>query len=217
MKYYAEFETDKIIRETYFPDLTFKGTIVEVGGATPEFLSMSKHFKDNGWRAVVIEPNPKFVEEHKTVNNEVYQYACSDENKFGEFTIVEQQVNAYGGVVTDHSFSSIAIKESYLTKTNLSLSDLKTKKIQVEIRRLDSILQDLNIDTVDILSIDVEGWELDVMLGLDTEKINCKLIVVENFLNDIEYNNYFEKIGYVLKQEINYNQIYVKKDVLFTI
>ena len=55
------------------------------------------------------------------------------------------------------------------------------------------------------------------MLGLDTEKINCKLIVVENFLNDIEYNNYFEKIGYVLKQEINYNQIYVKKDVLFTI
>ena len=51
----------------------------------------------------------------------------------------------------------------------------------------------------------------------DTEKINCKLIVVENFLNDIEYNNYFEKIGYVLKQEINYNQIYVKKDVLFTI
>jgi FkbM family methyltransferase len=138
-------------------------------------------------------------------------------NKFGEFTIVEQQVNAYGGVVTDHSFSSIAIKESYLTKTNLSLSDLKTKKIQVEIRRLDSILQDLNIDTVDILSIDVEGWELDVMLGLDTEKINCKLIVVENFLNDIEYNNYFEKIGYVLKQEINYNQIYVKKDVLFTI
>ena len=104
-----------------------------------------------------------------------------------------------------------------MTKTNLSLSDLKTKKIQVEIRRLDSILQDLNIDTVDILSIDVEGWELDVMLGLDTEKINCKLIVVENFLNDIEYNNYFEKIGYVLKQEINYNQIYVKKDVLFTI
>ena len=30
-------------------------------------------------------------------------------------------------------------------------------------------------------------------------------------INDIEYNNYFEKIGYVLKQEINYNQIYIKK------
>ena len=45
MNYYAELNTDKVIRENYFPDFEYKGIIVEVGGATPDFLSMSKHFK----------------------------------------------------------------------------------------------------------------------------------------------------------------------------
>lgn len=95
MKYYAEFDTDKIIREKYFPNYDYKGLIIEVGGATPEFLSMSKHFKDNGWRTIIIEPNPTFAQQHIEIGNEVYQFACSYEDKDGEFTIVEQQVSLW--------------------------------------------------------------------------------------------------------------------------
>lgn len=211
MKYYAEFDTDKIIREKYFPNYDYKGLIIEVGGGTPEFLSISKHFKDNGWRTIIIEPNPTFVNQHIESGNEVYQFACSNEDKDGEFTIVEQQVNAYGGVVTDHSFSSIDVKESYLRKTNFNLTNLNSKKIDVKIRKLDSILKDINVNKVDILSIDVEGWEIEVMEGLNTKNIDCKLIVVENFLNDESYKNYFESIGYYLSESIQYNQIYLKK------
>ena len=125
MKFYAEFDTDKIIREKYFSNYDYKGLIVEVGGATPEFLSMSKHFKDNGWRSIIIEPNPSFVKQHKNVGNEVYEFACSYEDKDGEFTIVHQEVNAYGGTVTDHSFSSIDVKENYIKHTNFILTEKK--------------------------------------------------------------------------------------------
>lgn len=211
MKFYAEFDTDKIIREKYFSDYNYKGLIVEVGGATPEFLSMSKHFKDNGWRSIIIEPNPTFVKEHKKVGNEVYEYACSYEDKDGEFTIVHQKTNAYGGIVTDHSFSSIEVKESYITQTNFKLTEQNSKKIKVKIKKLNTILNELNINKVDILSIDVEGWEIEVMKGLDTKKIDCNVIVVENFLNDNSYKDYFESIGYFLNDVINYNQIYIKK------
>ena len=211
MKFYAEFNTDKIIREKYFSDYDYKGVIVEVGGATPEFLSMSKHFKDNGWRSIIIEPNPTFVEQHKEVGNEVYEFACSYEDRDGEFTIVHQEVEAYGGVVTDHSFSSIDVKENYLNHTNFILTEENSKKIKVKIKKLDTILGDLKINKVDILSIDVEGWEIEVMRGLNTEIIDCKLIVVENFLNDDSYKKYFESIGYYLSEIIDYNHIYVKK------
>jgi FkbM family methyltransferase len=211
MNFYAEFSTDKIIREKYFPDYEYKGTIVEVGGATPEFLSMSKHFKDNGWRSIIIEPNPNFVKQHKEVGNEVYEYACSYEDRDGEFTIVEQHVNAYGGVVTDHSFSSINVKQSYLEKTNFNLTDLNTKIIKVKIKKLDTILSEINVNKIDILSIDVEGWEIEVMKGIDTKNIDCKMVVVENFLDDKSYVDYFESIGYFLSENINYNQIYLKK------
>ena len=210
MKYYAEFDTDKILRETFCPDFNYKGIIVEVGGGTPDFLSMSKHFKDTGWRAIIIEPNPKFVEDHKKHNNEVYQYACSYENRIGEFTIVQQNVEAYGGKVTDHSFSSISLKEEYLKETNVNPNNLNIKKISVEIKRLDDILSDISVKDIDILSIDVEGWELEVMMGIDLNKINCNIIVVENFLNDKKYNEYFESLGYKLTRQIKYNQIYTK-------
>ena len=211
MNFYAEFNTDKIIREKYFSDYNYNGLIVEVGGATPEFLSMSKHFKDNGWRSIIIEPNPNFAEQHREVGNEVYEFACSYEERDGEFTIVHQEVNAYGGIVTDHSFSSIDVKENYLTHTNFILTEENTKKINVKIKKLDTILGELNINKVDILSIDVEGWEIEVMKGLNTKNIDCKLIVVENFLNDDSYKNYFESIGYYLSDVIEYNQIYIKK------
>ena len=211
MEFYAEFDTDKIIREKYFSDYDYKGLIVEVGGATPEFLSMSKHFKDNGWRSIIIEPNPEFVEQHKNVGNEVYEFACSYEEKDSEFTIVHQKVNAYGGIVTDHSFSSIDVKQGYLNQSNFILTEENTTKINVKIKKLDTILGDLNISKVDILSIDVEGWEIEVMKGLNTQNIDCKLIVVENFLNDNSYNDYFESIGYHLSDIIEYNHIYIKK------
>ena len=211
MKYYAEFDTDKIIREKYFPNYDYKGLIIEVGGATPEFLSMSKHFKDNGWRTIIIEPNPTFAQQHIEIGNEVYQFACSYEDKDGEFTIVEQQVSAYGGIVTDHSFSSIEVKDSYLRKTNFNLTNSNSKKINVKIKKLDTILNEINISKIDILSIDVEGWEIEVMKGLNTENRDCKLIVVENFLDDDSYKKYFESIGYYLSDNIQYNQIYLKK------
>jgi len=211
MNYYAEFETDKIIRDKYYPDFNYKGIIVEVGGGTPEFLSMSKHFKDEGWRSVIIEPNPMFVELHKKVGNEVYQYACSFENKLNtDFTIVTQNVEAYGGIVTDHSFSAIDIKQEYLNYTNKKISDFKTKKIKIDIKRLEDILTNINITEVDILSIDTEGWEIEVMKGIDTEKINCKIIVMENFTNNKTYIEYMNSIGYRLDESIQYNQIYIK-------
>lgn len=211
MNFYAEFETDKLIREKYFPDYDYKGVIVEVGGGTPEFLSMSKHFKDNGWRAIIIEPNPTFVKQHLEAGNEVYQYACSNEDRKGDFTIVKQQVDLYGGIITDHSFSSLSIKESFLSKTGFSLDNLNKEKLEVEIRKLDTILNELNVCSVDILSIDVEGWEIEVMKGLNTQTIDCKLIVVENFTEDDSYRSYFESIGYYLDGSIQHNQIYLKK------
>ena len=42
--FFGDQNIDAIIRSRYFNDYSYKGTIVEVGGATPEYLSMSRHF-----------------------------------------------------------------------------------------------------------------------------------------------------------------------------
>lgn len=210
MTYYAEFGTEKLVREKYFPDTNYKGVMVEVGGGKPEFLSMSKHFKDSGWRAIVIEPNPIFIELHRLVGNEVYPYACSDEDCIKEFEFVKTHAPYEGGMVTFESFSSFKIKQRYLDICGFERSNMDIKTEKVQARRLDSILEELHIDSVDFISIDVEGWELEVLKGIDTEKIKCNLFVVENFTNDQSYRDYFKSLGYKLDDKIKYNEFYTK-------
>jgi len=210
MKYYAEHDLDRIIRQRYFPDFTYKGTIVEVGGATPEFISNSRHFKDNGWRTIVVEPNPTFAEMHKLAGNEIFQYACSNENLDDvDFTVVSVNV----GAITDHSFSSISVKPEYIAATGYNnLNHINQTKIKVSIRTLDYILNSINVSKVDLLSVDTEGWELEVMQGLDTKKIDCNVIVLENMLHQQSYTDYMNSIGFKLEDIIgNLNYIYIKK------
>lgn len=209
MNYYAEHNLDQIIRQRYFPDFNYKGTIVEIGGATPEFISNSKHFKDTGWRVIVVEPNPTFAEMHKLAGNEIFEIACSNENSDNvDFTIVSCNV----GNVTDHAFSSINVKPEYISGTGLtSLDHFNQTKIKVQTRTLDYILNSINVEKVDILSVDTEGWELEVMQGLNTNKIDCNVIILENMLHQQTYTDYMNSIGYKLEQIVgNLNYIYTK-------
>jgi FkbM family methyltransferase len=212
-EYFAEFETDRIIREKYFPDSNYKGTLIEVGGATPDYLSMSKHFKLNGWRTIVFEPNPKFVELHKQTDNEIYQCACSNEDADDvRFQVVNWLGNKnYGSEsITDHSFSAIRVKDSYLKKHGYSsVNDLAVTEIQVKVRRLDTILPEIKVEQIDFLSIDVEGWEIEVLEGLDLRKHRPKVVLLENYIHEESYTKYMEKYDYKLDKIIEHNYVYV--------
>jgi FkbM family methyltransferase len=207
--FYAEDGTDKAIRLKYFPDYNYKGTIVEVGAASPEYISNSRHFKINGWRAVHIEPNPAFVKQHVELNNEIYEYACGEFDADDvDFVVVSQ--NSSSGV-TDHSFSSFEIKDEYLSHPNLQhIHYLNKKKIKVKCRKLDTIIDEANIDKIDVLSVDTEGWEIEVMKGLT--KIKPSLVILENVAQLDSYTKYMSDIGYKLDHiENNLNFFYIKK------
>lgn len=137
--YHAEFETDRIIRQIYFADFSYKGLMVEVGAATPNFLSMSKHFRDSGWRCICIEPNPIYVQMHKDYGNEVYQFACSSENADNvDFQIVHKSANYEADEITDHSYSALQVKENYLNHDHLEIDSLILINIKVNVRKLDT-------------------------------------------------------------------------------
>jgi len=207
-QYFAEMNTDKIIRKSYFSNLDI-GIMVEVGGATPEYISMSRHFKLNNWRCI-IEPNPKFVEQHKNIGNEVYQCVCSNEDiDNADFEIASAHPNASNGILDDHSFSAIKVKDEY--RNTAPGLNIPITTIKVNIRKLNTILDGLLINAIDLLSIDVEGWELEVMQGFDTNKFKPKVIILENYLYKDSYVSYMKNIGYRVDKMIDYNYIFVKE------
>lgn len=197
--YYAEFQTDKFVRENFFPDFSYKGIMVEVGSGPPEFISMSKHFRDNGWRCICIEPNPKFVEQHKQLGNEIYEFACSSEEKESSFYIVDSNWKDEDNGI---SMSALEIRQFGTHK------EIK-HEIQVKVRTLNSILEELNIEKIDFLSVDTEGWEIEVMDGFNLEKYQPDIVLLECFQPKV-YNEYMNKKGYKLVKHIHFNYIYKK-------
>ena len=199
--YNAEFKTDKYIRETFFPDFEYNGTMVEVGAGPTVFYSMSKHFRDYGWRCICIDPNPKFVDEHKKNGNEIYQLAISNYEGKSEFNVVTTGMwdENYDGI----SYSGLEIK--------YEMPNYKIDKIMVEVRTLNSLLDELNVNNVDFISVDVEGLEIEVIEGSNINKFNPKVILLENYTHDPKYELFMETLGYILNIKIEYNYIFEKK------
>ena len=171
--------------------------MVEVGAGPTEYFSMSKHFRDYGWRCICIDPIPKYVNEHKKIGNEIYQFACSFEEKEDIFKMVKTSWS--DGL----SFSSLNIK--YNLPENHEIEEFPVKII-----KLDTLLENLNILKIDLLSIDTEGWEIEVMMGFNVKKYNPEVIVIENYLHSPNYEEYMNSINYNLIKKINYNYIFCK-------
>jgi hypothetical protein len=69
-----------------------------------------------------------------------------------------------------------------------------------------------NLTKIDIISLDIEGGKLDCLYGLDLNKYNPSVLVIENVTNDLSIKNYLESFGYILDKQISYNQFYLSNN-----
>ena len=215
MNSYGEFETDKVIR-SYFPDLSYKGTFIEVGAARPDFLSLSRHFKETGWSTIGVDANPVFAEMHRQAGNRIINVALSNYIADDvDFQIMFSKDNAgyEGGVVTMESFSSL--KPWSHVGSQMTNGLYKAKKIiKVNVRTLDYLYDhDLaDIKKVDVISIDVEGGELDVLKGLTNKNLYPTLFVIECLYNNrnAEEAAILGSMGYIKDKAQSHNHFYRK-------
>ena len=207
----AEGGVDAIVQKRFFPQPGFRGVIVDVGAARPDFLSISALFRRSGWQVIAIEPNPAFCDLYREKGYDVLQYACGDHDQDDvDFVVVDSHGTQYAdGRVSYESFSSLGIKESYRALKQ----DLDTRRIKVRLRRLDTIIRDHapEVEHIDILSVDTEGWELEVIRGLNMDRYCPKVMVIENLLNSRQYRNHMAALGYLLWRYIPPNDVYVDR------
>lgn len=211
--FYAEFGTDRYIRTKFFRDFSYRGCMIEVGCATPELLSMSKHFREFGWRCIGIEPNPRFVALHRQCGNEVYEYAAADFNADGsDFVVVDADSEYSERRLSGHSYSALSLKPEFVDYAGDGICHLQQTTIKVRVRRLDDILAAHcpEINEIDLLAIDVEGYELEVMRGFSPDRYRPKVIVLENVFHSPIYTDYMSRIGYRLHDKIVYNYVFVR-------
>ena len=205
----AEGDVDRKVRARFFPAQA-AGVLVEVGAAEPGYLSLSALYRRDGWQIVSVEPNPAFCEAHRALGHEVLEYACGDHDEDAvDFSVVDNHGENYeGGSTSFEAYSSLAIKDSY---AKLATSALSIETIKVDLRRLDTLLAEFApaVEHIDIVSVDVEGWELEVLDGLDMARFTPRVLIIENLFGEKRYRAYMRQRGYVLWRRLAPNDIYV--------
>jgi FkbM family methyltransferase len=207
----AEGGIDWLVYEQLFPGTT-NGVFVDVGAAGPEQLSISALYRELGWRVIAVEPNPVFCQAWRDAGLEVLEYACSDRDQDAvPFEVVDSHGTVYQGArVSFESMSSLQIKDSYRTVH----AEPDSRTIRVNVRRLDTLLAEHapDVERLDVVSVDVEGWELEVLAGLSFERYRPRVLIVENLFVEATYRDAMAQRGYALWRHVWPNDVYVKAE-----
>lgn len=203
-KFYGQFGTDHVIR-SYFPDQD-TGNCIEVGAVDGVFISNTLHFEENGWNVLCIEPIPHYFEKLKRNRKNALNYAVSNVNADNvKFTVVEmanKNLSSVSGLKLDEKL--------FEDHVNLNLRPVR-KVISVAARRLDwCIDHHFKHNTIDFISIDTEGNELDVLKSFDVNGYNSRLMVIENNYDEPTIERYLAPLGWRKDQRVEVNDFYVK-------
>ena len=146
---YSQFGEDRwILKNLELPD---KGTFVDVGAGDGISLSNTFAFEHRGWRGLCVEPDPRsFSKLRQNRQCSICNWAVGTPGS-GQFHLRRQP--------------------------HLSGFDRGGRAIRVHIATLDEILaRYYKMDLIDLMSIDVEGRELDVWATLS---IKPSILIIE--------------------------------------
>jgi FkbM family methyltransferase len=146
------------------------GFFIEAGALDGLFQSNTKLLEDLGWHGLLVEPSENAYNECLK-NRKCYIENCAlvssdftDEFVYGDFNH-----NGFQGLGARSSIQPTGVKVKAKTLTNL--------------------LDEKNITEVDFISLDVEGYEIEVLKGIDFNRIMIKYMIVEVNLDFYSLND----------------------------
>ena len=188
-----EFET-ALVRE-FFRDRP-RGFFVEVGANDPKKDSQSYHLEAAGWTGILVEPLPDLAAELRRQRKaQVFEVACSSPEQAGR----TMRLHVAG------PFSSF--------DPNLAVTGMRADRtIDVTVRTLDDVLSEGRaVAPIDLMSVDVEGHELDVLRGFDFTRWKPRLVLLEDHVSSLDKHRFMTNAGYALMRRTGLNGWYVPR------
>lgn len=181
-----------LVRE-FFAD-TASGFFVEVGANDPKKDSQSWHLEQAGWHGILVEPLPELAGELRRARKaKVFEVACSSPDRAGQ----TMRLHVAG------PFSSF--------DPNLAVTGMRADRaIDVKVDTLDNVLEAGEAPLpIDLMSVDVEGHELEVLRGFDFGRWQPRLILLEDHVSSLDKHRFMKRSGYSLMRRTGLNGWYV--------
>lgn len=182
------------------------GTFIDIGANDGITLSNTYLLeREYAWRGVAIEPIPKIYQKLK--ENRVCQTinGCIA-NQPGKAKFIEVE----GG---PNMLSTLAVNNVGLTarriRKNAKRHNANVKEIEVECYDIKSVAEKSGIKSVDFLSLDTEGGELEILKSINFQKLPITLISVENNFYTPDIRIYLESQGFIYLGTFKVDEIYI--------
>ena len=143
------------------------GKYIELGAFDGEFQSNTKWLEDElGWTGILIEPSPSQYQKclETRPNNNIFNCAC-----------------------VSFEYTEGEIKGDFIGKPGSSVAGMRrgnAPSITVDAHTLQDLIDKTEHDFIDFLSLDVEGYELDVLKGVDFTRQIIDYILIEVYSRD---------------------------------
>lgn len=171
----ASFDIDSRLSERM--GLHGGGEVFVEAGGFDGYLQSNTYYLERvlGWRGVLVEPVPFLAREARLErpNSQVFNVALVPEGH-PEPTLSLR----YGGTKTIVAAEEGAEAWVAEAQENMAL-DEPGHVFTVPARTLSSVLDEAGVGQVDLLSLDVEGYEAQVLAGLDLERHAPRFLLVE--------------------------------------
>jgi hypothetical protein len=176
------------------------GFFIEAGGSDPKEQNNTNLLESYGWTGMIVEPITDFNESYSVLrpNTIVENYVLVSFNHKKPIIEGDFSHHMMSGVINFHNFKRWSPK-SYPCLT------------------LDSLLKKHNIKEVTFFSLDVEGYEDEVLRGINFHEVFFHILVIENHekngkLYDFSFLNLF---GFEKKLTISNHEFYVNKQSIY--
>lgn len=193
----------------YLPERNL--TFVELG-ANDGFTQSNTYYFERfrGWRGVLIEPVPELYERAKRRRRraKVFNAACVPFDYQGS-TVHMTYCNLMS--VVQGALHSSAQELEHI-RVGSEIQQIRTYELDVPARTLTSILDEALVRQIDLLSLDVEGFELDVLRGLDFDRYAPRFMIIEARFKD-EINAFLVDRYEVVEQLSVHDYLYCRRQV----
>ena len=154
------------------------GIFVEAGANDGQTQSNTAYFaRHRGWRGLLVEPIPELAARCRAARLESVVENCALVTSDADGQTVPM---TYCGLmsVVDGGWSDAEAERAHV-ETGRHIQSLTTYHVNVPGRSLSALLDKHKMSHVDLLSLDVEGFERQALEGLDFRRHRPRFILVE--------------------------------------
>lgn len=167
----AQFGEDRLLAEHFGHKQ--EGFYVEIGAYDGVEMSNTYYFERLGWRGILVEADPELAEQCRQARPKSAVVNCAvvgpDALPVVSFEISEEC----------RGLSALNLDDDHLARIQHYTGRQQIRRITVSAMTLDQILQAHNPQAIDFLTIDVEGFEWEVLRGFTISRWHPHLVIIE--------------------------------------